>query len=53
MEELVAFTKEFATVLFFCFFTYTLFQTYHKKNKHSLEAIKYSIFTDDELRRMK
>ncbi len=52
-ETLVGFSKQFTTILFFSFFMSVTFWAYRKKNKSELEEIKYSIFDEDEIRRLK
>lgn len=51
-NTMVAFGKELSTVLFFSFFMFVLFYSYRSSNKEPLEAIKFSIFDDEEIRRM-
>ena len=51
-DTIIYFSKQFTTVLFSVFFTGVLIWTYRKGNKIKLENIKYSIFDDEELRRM-
>jgi cbb3-type cytochrome oxidase subunit 3 len=52
-ETLVGFSKQFTTVLFFSFFTGVTLWAYSKKNKYALEEVKYSIFDEEEVRRLK
>jgi len=53
MDELLLFSKQFSTVLFSTFFIVVLIWAYSKRNKTKLEELKYSIFTEEELRRIK
>ena len=52
-ETLVGFSKQFTTVLFFSFFIGVTLWAYSKRNKYELEEIRYSIFDEDEVRRLK
>lgn len=52
MDEILSFSKQFSTVLFFSLFMLILYLTYRKGKKNELEAIKYTIFDEEELRRM-
>lgn len=52
-ETIVGFSKQFTTILFFTFFMGVTYWAYNKKNKYALEEVKYSIFDEDEVRRLK
>jgi cbb3-type cytochrome oxidase subunit 3 len=52
-ETLVGFSKQFSTVLFFSIFMIVTFWAYRKDNKVVLEEVKYSIFDEEEIRRIK
>ncbi|GIW21463.1 MAG: hypothetical protein KatS3mg068_0470 [Candidatus Sericytochromatia bacterium] len=52
-ETINIFSKQFSTLIFFSVFLIVLFKTYRPRNKHKIENIKYSIFDEDEIRRMK
>lgn len=51
-ETMVNLGKDISTILFFSFFMYVFYDSYKKSNKEELEAIRFSIFDDDEIRRM-
>jgi cbb3-type cytochrome oxidase subunit 3 len=52
-ETINIFSKQFSTVIFFFVFVIVMFNTYRPKNKVEIESIKYSIFDEDEQRRIK
>lgn len=52
MEEVLIFSKQFATALFFTFFVIVLFRNYWYGRKEVIEEIRYSIFDEEELRGM-
>ncbi|MFN8576889.1 MAG: CcoQ/FixQ family Cbb3-type cytochrome c oxidase assembly chaperone [Candidatus Sericytochromatia bacterium] len=52
-ETIVGFSKQFTTILFFTFFMGVTYWAYNKENKYALEEVKYSIFDEDEIRRLK
>ncbi|MFN4151279.1 MAG: CcoQ/FixQ family Cbb3-type cytochrome c oxidase assembly chaperone [Candidatus Sericytochromatia bacterium] len=51
-ETMVSLGKEISTVIFFTFFMFVLFYAYNSRNKEKLESIKFSIFDEEEIRRM-
>lgn len=51
-ETIVSIGKDISTILFFSFFMYVFYDSYKKSNKEELEAIRFSIFDDEEIRRM-
>ena len=53
MDGIVVFSKQFSTLLFFTFFMIVLYMTYRKDKKVEIEEMKYTIFDEEELRRIK
>lgn len=51
-DTMVNLGKDISTILFFSFFMYVFYDAYKKGNKEELEAIRFSIFDDEEIRRM-
>lgn len=51
-DTMVNIGKDISTILFFSFFMYVFYDSYKKSNKEELEAIRFSIFDDEEIRRM-
>lgn len=53
VDLMVSLSKQVSTLIFFTFFMTVVYLTYRKGKKNEIEAIRFTIFEEEELRGMK